>query len=91
MTTWMDPEGFVQSEMSGRERQILYDLTYMRNQKHQTHRYGEQTGGCQRQVLEGGGMSEGSPKVEDSGYKIRKSWVTMSSTMSGVNIASCNC
>ena len=89
MTTWMDPEGFVQSEMSGRERQILYDPTYMWSQKHQTHRYREQTGGCQRQVMEGGGMGEGSPKVEDSGYKIRKSWVTMRSTMSGVNIASC--
>ena len=83
MTTRMDPEGFVQSEMSGRERQILYNLTYMRNQKHQTHRFGEQAGGCQRQVTEGGGMGEGSPKVEESGYKVRKSWVTMCSTVTG--------
>ena len=89
MTTWMDAEGFVQREMSGRERQILYDPTHMWSRKHRTHRYREQTGGCQRQVMEGGGMDEGSPKVEASGYKVRNSWVTTRSTMSGVNIASC--
>ena len=30
---WMDLEGIVLSEMSGRERQVLYDLTYMWNLK----------------------------------------------------------
>ena len=28
-TTWMDLEGIMLSEMSGRERQILYNHTYM--------------------------------------------------------------
>ena len=30
-TTWMDLEGIMLGEMSDRERQILYDLTYMWN------------------------------------------------------------
>ena len=32
-TTWMDLEGIMLSEVSRTERQILYDLTYMGNQK----------------------------------------------------------
>ena len=28
-TTWMNLEGIMQSEISQRERQILYDITYM--------------------------------------------------------------
>ena len=31
--TWMDLEGIMLSEMSDRERQILYDITYMWNLK----------------------------------------------------------
>ena len=36
-TTWMDLEGIMLSEMSDRERQILYDTTYMWNIKSTTH------------------------------------------------------
>ena len=32
-TTWLDPEDFILNDMSGRERQILYDLTYKGNLK----------------------------------------------------------
>ena len=48
-TKWMDLEGIMLSEMSERERQILYDITYTWNLKYsklmnitkkkQTHRY----------------------------------------------------
>ena len=31
--TWVDPEIIILSEVSDRERQILYDITYMWNQK----------------------------------------------------------
>ena len=46
VTTWMDLEGIMLSEIS-RERQILYDLTYMWNlkkkkKKKNTHRKGDQ-------------------------------------------------
>ena len=56
--TWMDLEGIMLSEMSDRERQILYDITYHLyveskkynklvniTKKKQTHRYREQTSG----------------------------------------------
>ena len=36
-TTWMDLEGIMLSEMSDRERQILYDTTYMWNLKNKTN------------------------------------------------------
>ena len=32
LTTWMDLEGIMLSEISQTERQVLYDLTYMSNQ-----------------------------------------------------------
>ena len=32
-TTWMDLEGVMLSEMSGREKQILFVITYMWNLK----------------------------------------------------------
>ena len=35
--TWMDLEGIMLSEMSDRERQILYDITYMWNLKNTTN------------------------------------------------------
>ena len=54
--TWMDLEGIILNAIS--QRQILYDITYMRNRKkynklvnvtkkQQTHRYREQTRGYQ--------------------------------------------
>ena len=56
--TWMELEIIILSEVkSDRERQILYDFTYMWNLKNKTnekikqkqiHRYREQMGGCQR-------------------------------------------
>ena len=33
VTTWMETEGIMPSEMSDRERQTSYDLTYMWNRK----------------------------------------------------------
>ena len=56
VTTWMKLEGTMLSEMSYRERQILYDFTYMWNLKNKTneqtkqkqsYRYRDQTGSCQ--------------------------------------------
>ena len=35
--TWMDLESIMVSEMSDRERQILYDITYMWNLKNNTN------------------------------------------------------
>ena len=35
-TTWIDLEGIMLNEMSDRERQILYNLTYMWNLKTKT-------------------------------------------------------
>ena len=64
MTTWMDLEDIMLSEIRVRERQIPYDFTYVWNLKNKTkeqtkqkstHSYREQTGGYQsRRVL--GGM-----------------------------------
>ena len=49
VTLWMDLEGIMLSELSDRERQILYDLTRMWNlKKSQTHRKRDQICGCQR-------------------------------------------
>ena len=43
----VDPEGITLSEMSDRDKQILYDLTYMWNlknkRKNKTHRKRDQT------------------------------------------------
>ena len=36
-TTWMDLEDIMLSEMSDIERQILYDITYVWNLKHETN------------------------------------------------------
>ena len=36
-TTWIDLEGIMLNEMSDRERQILYNLTYMWNLKTKTN------------------------------------------------------
>ena len=53
---WMDLEGVVLREMSVREREILYDFTYMCNRKNrqmklkQTHRHTKETDSCQRGV-----------------------------------------
>ena len=57
----MDLEGIMQSEMSDRKRQILYDLTYTRNMKEassQVHRIDwwlpEVEGGGVGKMVEGG-------------------------------------
>ena len=57
----MDPEGIMPGEISQRERQVLYDLSYMWNLKekktpnNQAHRYREQQrGDCQRLGLQRG-------------------------------------
>ena len=53
---------------SDKERQILYELTYIWNLKkknHQTHRYREQTDGCQRWGGgRGGEMGEGGQRYK---------------------------
>ena len=53
MTTWMDIEGILLSEISQTERQIPHELIYMWNLKNktkgkQTYIYKKQTGGCQK-------------------------------------------
>ena len=63
---------------SYRERQILYDLTYMwnlkkQNPKNQPHRYREQISGCQR-CGGGGEMGKGSQKEQAPSSKINKSY-----------------
>ena len=54
--TWMGPESVLLSEVSQREGEILYDITYMWNLKRnyinklifqtETHRFRQQTYGC---------------------------------------------
>ena len=50
VTTYMDLEGIMLTEMSDRERQIPYDLTYTQNlkSKMKTYRYREQIFGFQK-------------------------------------------
>ena len=69
---WMDLENIMLSEMSDRERQILYDITYMWNLKNnannanvyikqkQTHRHRKQPYGYQKE--EGVGEGRGTKK-----------------------------
>ena len=77
VTTWMDLEGMMLSEISLPEKsQILYDLTYKWNlapppQNPGSQRYKE-TGGCQRRQGGVGGMGEGDQKVQTSSYKVSK-------------------
>ena len=60
-------EGIMLNEMSDRERQIPYNFTYVWNLKNKktniikqkTHRYREETSGCQRWGWEDGQKSEG--------------------------------
>ena len=64
------PTGYyAQRNKSVRERQILYDFTYIQNLKNrineptklkQTQRYRERTGGCQK----GGGLGHWAKKVK---------------------------
>lgn len=64
MTRHMDIESTMLREL--RERQILYDLTYMEPKnkfKTQNTTHNEQIGACQR-------LGEGDQKVETSSYKI---------------------
>ena len=42
MTTWIDVEGIMLSEISQTERQTLYDFTYMWNLKNKTNEQTEQ-------------------------------------------------
>ena len=71
------PWGIMLSEMSYREGQTLYDLTYRGNLKKQTnknwvHRYREKVDGYQMQEVAGGvgvEMGEGGQNVQSSSYK----------------------
>lgn len=38
VSAWMDPEGIALSEMSDQERQMPYNLSYMRNTYNQSHK-----------------------------------------------------
>ena len=61
MTTWVELKDIVLSEMSGRERQILYDLTHMWNLKKKTK---PQISNYQRwKGREVGKIGEGGQKV----------------------------
>ena len=56
------------------ERQMLFDLTFLRNLKNKpknnwVHRYREQTGGCQRQKEKGGWNRWRQSKVQTSSDK----------------------
>ena len=70
VTMWMDLEGFMLSEVLDRERQIVYDFTYMWNLKNtaskqkwkQTHRFREGAGGRLRG--EAGAMSDMGDRSE---------------------------
>ena len=55
---------------------MLYDLTYMRNQKQQTNKTYEQRSdcGCQRWEWEVGKLGEGGQKIQTSSHKINKFW-----------------
>ena len=62
----MDLEGII---LSDNERQILYDFTYMGNLKTQnsqnkTHRHGEKTGSCQKEVWLVGKIGGGCQEIQ---------------------------
>ena len=54
MTTWMDIKDLVLNELSDRERQILYGITYMWNPESQTYQNREENGGYQSLEEEAG-------------------------------------
>ena len=69
--TWMNVKVIMPSEISQRERQILYDLSYMWNIKQNKakkthHRKRNKTCGCQRQSVGEGKLEEGGQKVQIS-------------------------
>ena len=53
--------------------------------KNQTHRYREQTGGCQKQGVEVRGTGEGCQKVQTSSYNIKSPGDVMQSMATTVN------
>ena len=59
VTTWIDLEGIMLSEISQRKTNTVWSHL---NLKKQTHRYREQIGGCQRQGLKGGQNGWGESK-----------------------------
>lgn len=71
LTTWIDLEGIVQSEI--RERHIPYNLILMWYPKTtkppQIHKYRKQIGGCQRWGVVLGEMEEGCQEAQTSGCK----------------------
>ena len=76
VTTWMDLEGIMLSEMSDRDRQVLYDLTYMWNleNKNNANKLIEKSSDLHLpEAGHGGGHIEGRwLKVQTSSYKIHK-------------------
>ena len=74
VSTRMDLEGKMLSEISQKERQILSDLTYMWNrkgkQKTKSNSQVQRTDWWLPEVGEGVQMGEGGEKVQTSNYKI---------------------
>ena len=76
-TIWTDFESIMLSEIQVRNRQIPYDISHLyekfKKKKRKSHRYREQTGGCQRQGWVLGKMGEGNQKLQTSSYTVNKS------------------
>ena len=91
VTTWMDPEGIMLSEISQTEKDKYHiSLTCgifkkQNKTKKQAYRYKEQVGKCQKWGERVGKMGKGGQKVQTSSYKRNKSWDVMYSMVTIVN------
>ena len=79
VTTWMDLEGIMLSEITQKEKYCMISLICgflkkrkQTNKTHQTHRKRDQTCGYQMQRIWGEELEEGGQKVQTSRYKINK-------------------
>ena len=73
-TRSMNPESIIVSEMSKRERQMLYDFTYIWNLKTKLIKTDNRLVVARHRGKGEGEINEGDWKVQTSSYKIDKVW-----------------
>ena len=80
VTTWMDIKGIILSEISQTEKDKYHMISLMcaiwkkGMNKHQTHKYREQTDGCQSEEIGDGNVDEVVMEVQASSYGMNNSW-----------------
>ena len=71
VTTWMDLEGIMLSEISQRERQILHGIIYMWNlEKKKKKKKETKTGTVGKQLLEVGGIEENRERSKGTKFQV---------------------